>query len=325
MSCVAAVAASAAASAADAAGPRSTERIGLPSSSPGTSRHLIVHRYGTPGARPKAYLQAALHADELPPILVFDHLLRLLDAEARRGAIGGSLVLVPFANPIGLGQHLFDAHIGRFDQDGLANFNRGFCPSLVDDVAARLAHLLGSAGAEAPASAGANVAAIREAALACLRGGGAEGSEVSEASSLRAALLALSIDADIALDAHCDSEAILHTYLGTGLWAQGGSDLAACLGSRVNLTAECSGGHPFDEAVGGLWWGLAGRFPRAAIPQACLSATIEHRGGADVDDGLAAQDAAALVRFLRRRGVLSSRPESSDLDGAAAAEGEALS
>lgn len=40
--------------------PMSTTRIALPSASPGTERTLRVHRYGTPGARPKAYVQATL-------------------------------------------------------------------------------------------------------------------------------------------------------------------------------------------------------------------------------------------------------------------------
>ena len=41
---------------------------------------LLVERPGKAGARPKAYFQAALHADELPGILVLQHLLTLLAA-----------------------------------------------------------------------------------------------------------------------------------------------------------------------------------------------------------------------------------------------------
>ncbi|MEZ5600227.1 MAG: hypothetical protein R3F36_04160 [Candidatus Competibacteraceae bacterium] len=46
--------------------PTATDHLELPAPAPGTRRALRVHRYGTPGARPKAYFQAALHADEIP-------------------------------------------------------------------------------------------------------------------------------------------------------------------------------------------------------------------------------------------------------------------
>ena len=46
------------------------QRIELDSMSPGTERFVKAHRYGKPGARPKAYLQASLHADEIPGMLI---------------------------------------------------------------------------------------------------------------------------------------------------------------------------------------------------------------------------------------------------------------
>ena len=63
---------------------RQTRRLPLMSSAPGGSRHLLLHSYGLPEARPKAYIQAALHADEIPGLLVQHHLLRRLDAVRRR-------------------------------------------------------------------------------------------------------------------------------------------------------------------------------------------------------------------------------------------------
>jgi predicted deacylase len=59
----------------------------LPQQSPGTSRHVKLHRWGEPGASPKIYIQAALHAGEIPPLLVAQHLIGLLDAADRDGAI----------------------------------------------------------------------------------------------------------------------------------------------------------------------------------------------------------------------------------------------
>ena len=59
------------------------ERVPLGSPSLGTERVLTVHRFGTAGARPKAYLHAGLHAAELPGIVVLEHLLNRLEAAIR--------------------------------------------------------------------------------------------------------------------------------------------------------------------------------------------------------------------------------------------------
>ena len=47
--------------------------------SPGTRCSLKVHRFGSAGARPKAYLYAALHADKWPGQLTPNHLNEMLE------------------------------------------------------------------------------------------------------------------------------------------------------------------------------------------------------------------------------------------------------
>ena len=47
-----------------------SEYIELISASPGQRHVLPVLRYGQAGAGPKAMIQAALHADEVPALLV---------------------------------------------------------------------------------------------------------------------------------------------------------------------------------------------------------------------------------------------------------------
>jgi hypothetical protein len=273
------------------------ERLPLVEPALGTSRYLERLRFGRRGARPKAYFQAALHADEIPGMLVLHHLSERLEATARAGMIHGEVVLVPFANPIGLAQRISGELLGRFDlAGGEANFNRGF-PTLVDPVADRVA-------ARLTGDAAANVAMIREAMHQVLD---ALPPPVSELEQLRLHLLREAVDADIALDLHCDTEAVVHLYLGTPLWPDA-ADLAALVGSEATLLAEDSGGSPFDEAVGGPWWSLARRFPERPIPPACLSGTLELRGVADVDDAVAAADADALFRLLQRRGVVGGDP-----------------
>lgn len=78
--------------------PTSTATLVLPSPAPGVERTLRVHRYGTPGARPKAYFQAALHADEIPGLLVAQHLLRGL--EQAQGKVGWRARWWWFRSPI---------------------------------------------------------------------------------------------------------------------------------------------------------------------------------------------------------------------------------
>ena len=267
-------------------------RIDLPAAAPGTARHLVLRRFGTAGARPKAYLQAALHADELPGTLVLHHLTRLLAEAEAVGRVRGEIVLVPVANPIGLAQRLIQAHLGRFDLNRMTNFNRDW-PDLAPALAERLADRLG-------ADPMANVALIR-AELAALA---AALPAVDENDVLRKTLFGHALDADLVLDLHCDLEAVTHLYLGTPLWPEA-ADLAAATGAEAVLLAETSGGNPFDEAFSAPWWQLARRFPERPVPLACLAATIEYRGLRDVEDGPAAEDAVGLLRFLVGRGLVA--------------------
>ena len=263
---------------------------------PGTRREIVVHRFGKPGARPKAYLQAAIHANELPGTMALHHLMPMLVAADRRGAILGEIVIVPTVNPIGLSQLVGNNHLGRYDFLGRDNFNRNWL-DLSDAVADRAGRRLGRDAAK-------NVALIRAAALAALRAM----KPVNELQTLRVEALKLSIDADIVLDLHCDMEAALHLFISRKDWPGTARALAADLEAEATLYNE-----PYPEALtfsgvnGALWPRLAALFPKAAIPQACLSATIEYRGQHDVNHRLGAADAKNLYRFLVRRGLVAGR------------------
>jgi len=89
------------------------ETIGLRSSSPGTARSLSLHRIGASGGRPKAYLQAGLHANEIPGLLILHHLLDALLRADRDGRVAGEVLLVPYANPIGLAETVLGNPMGR--------------------------------------------------------------------------------------------------------------------------------------------------------------------------------------------------------------------
>ena len=55
-----------------------TELHALPAASAGTTRHVRSLHFGEPGRGPKAYIHAALHADEVPAMLVAQHLRQRL-------------------------------------------------------------------------------------------------------------------------------------------------------------------------------------------------------------------------------------------------------
>jgi hypothetical protein len=254
------------------------ETTPLPGVAAGTTHTLTVHRFGTPGARPKAYVQGGLHANEAPGILTALHVARAL-ADAR---VLGDVVVLPSANPLGLAQRLLGTPIGRFSLNDGRNFNRGY-PLLT------------------PEDASDNVDATR---VALTRAASSMPATTPE-DHLRRALLSLAIDADIVLDLHCDGEAVPHLYALTPQ-ADVASRLAARLGAGALLLAEISGDDPFDEACSRPWLSLRERFPR--LPLGCLAMTVELRGQADVSRALAETDAAAIVDFLREAGIVAGDP-----------------
>ncbi|MBL8710859.1 MAG: succinylglutamate desuccinylase/aspartoacylase family protein, partial [Rhodospirillaceae bacterium] len=275
---------------------KTIERISLGAMSPGTERHLSVHRYGTRGARPKAYLQASLHSDEIPGMLAAHHLLRLLDEADRRGEILGEIVVVPVANPIGLGQIINGAHSGRYELRGGGNFNRHW-PDLCEGLVEAVTPKLGQDAAQ-------NVKAIRTAIAARINQLPAD----TELARLKVELARLAHDADMVFDLHCDDEALMHVYMQPGYWPDF-QDLAAELGARASLLCVDSKANSFDETCSLPWTRLAeavgDRFP---IPASCFGTTVEFRGQADVFDEMAEPDAKALYRVLQRHGALAGDP-----------------
>lgn len=276
--------------------PHSKRRIALPSMTPGTGRSITFHRFGRAGARPKAYLQAAIHANELPGAMALHHLMPMLAEADRLGRVRGEIVVVPTVNPIGLSQLVGNNHLGRYDLLGRDNFNRNWL-ELSGAVAERVGNRLGR-------DASANVAMIRGAALAAL----AEMRPVNELQTLRAEVMKLAVGADVALDLHCDLEAVLHLFVSRRDWPGPARALAADIGAAATLYND-----PYPESLtfsgvnSALWARLAARYPDANVPQACLSATIEYRGQHDVNHALGSADARNLYRFLVRRGIVTGR------------------
>lgn len=272
-------------------GTKTIKQVTLPSASLGNARVLKVIHYGDQTDGSKAYIQAGLHADEAPGFVVMHHLINLFDQADAENKIDGHIMLVPVANPIGVSQWRDEALQGRFDFFNNINFNRQY-PDITDQIAERIKDRLGDTPED-------NVTQIRKTAGEILD----SISPSDEAAALKHQLLLLSVDADIVLDLHCDYQAVMHVYLGTPLWPDA-ADLSAQLGAEVTLLAEDSGVTPYDEACSRIWWQLAEKFPDHPIPSACLAATVELRGMADVFHGQAQQDAQNIFWFLQRRGFI---------------------
>ena len=268
----------------------------LLSNSLGSLKTLTSFHFGQPGSGRKVYIQASLHAEELPGMLVAHHLRALLETAEATGQMQGEVLLVPVANPLGLAQRVDHKPMGRFDLDTSENFNRHY-----PDLARAVGPLVRDALGDEPQ---ANLALVRQAMGQYLR----DWAPVTELQSLRHTLLTLAHDADFVLDLHCDCEGVLHFYTEEACWPQL-EPLARFLGSETILLAKNSGSGPFDECLSGAWWRLADIFSdlgrKLPLPQGCCSTTIELRGELDVSHALAQRDAQAIVDWLKHIKVMA--------------------
>lgn len=272
-------------------------RHALVSQTLGAQREITSLHFGVQGRGKKVYLQAGLHADEHPGMLVLHHLRSHLLALEADGHLTGEVVVVPIANPIGLGNYICGRQLGRFELSSRENFNRNY-PDLAALVRERIADEL----TDDPA---ANVALIRRQLVERL----ADRQPASELESLRLTLLRLACDADYVIDLHCDSEAMVHLYVHSEQREQA-QVLAGFTGARAVLHTREQGGpdarsYCFDESFTTLWDRLRRSFPGWPIPLPTFSATLELRGQHDVSHDLAARDADALLGYLRHLGLVA--------------------
>ncbi len=246
---------------------------------------------------PKVYIQASLHAEELPGMLAAHHLHALLARAEAAGQVVGEVVLVPVANPIGLAQRVSHKPMGRFELDSSENFNRNY-PDFARALLPTLRPLLGD-------DAQANAATVRRAMGDYL----ARWTPSTELQSMRRTLLTLAFDASVVLDLHCDCEGVVHFFTEEPCWPAM-EPLTRYLQCQTILLAKKSGSMPFDECLSSVWWQTALAVAEAGIPipQGCLSATIELRGEIDVCHDMARADAQAIYSYLQHVGAITGQP-----------------
>ncbi|MFM0324793.1 succinylglutamate desuccinylase/aspartoacylase family protein [Caballeronia glebae] len=261
----------------------------------GTGRAITSYRFGPHDgdASSKVYIQASLHADELPGMVVAWYLKRRFAELEASGKLNACVVLVPVANPAGLNQHWFGAHMGRFEMRSGQDFNRRF-PEFGAELAVDLKHRLTG---DATQNARLIRAALRDRLTAL--------EAATELESQRIELLKLVCDADLVIDLHCDWEAVAHLYTTPHAWPAI-EPLARYLGSEAQLLSDVSGGEPFDEACTAAWRYLRDAFAeRFPVPMGARSVTLELRGVRDVSHEMAARDAQAIVDYLTHIGAIA--------------------
>ena len=267
----------------------------LDGTSLGTTRHVTAVHFGPEDAQRKIYIQASLHADELPGSLVVYHLRPLLEQLEQAGRVQSHIVLVPLCNPIGLDQPLMYRQNGRFDAFSGRNFNRLVNLPLYERVLARLQADPEVLGADAQA----NVATIRQLMAQQLQ----TYEPQTQVDLLQHLLVRLAYDADVVLDLHCDEKAVMHTYTLPQLWERA-EPLVRYLRSECQILSENSGSNAFDEFLSTIWLRLSREFPQVNIPLASFTITVELRGEADLQHEKAQTDAQAIVQYLAHIGAI---------------------
>ena len=265
--------------------------------SPGAQFTLPIYEFGQAKKGPKIYLQAGMHADEHPGMLVLHHLMGLLEKAEEENQLAAHFVILPVVNPLGLTHITHHHHYGRYHLTNGLNYNRGW-PDFAQILASQDGFADGLCQDEE-----ANQAYVRSLISQWLT----SSSPVTALEKQRHIVMSYCFDADMVLDLHCDDVALNHLYIvPQNLPRYQG--LADRMGSQATLTAENSGGGSFDEVWTGLWIELQSRFPDVPWPAPVLSTTLEYRGQADVFDDISSQDAQGLFDFFCDEGLITKAP-----------------
>ncbi|HXV31636.1 MAG TPA: succinylglutamate desuccinylase/aspartoacylase family protein [Sinorhizobium sp.] len=239
---------------------------------PGVEWRLPVIRFkGAKPDAPRTYIQAALHANELPGTALLHFLLEKLRLAAAEGMILGDITIIPQANPIGSAQSHFGELQGRFDLGSRTNFNRDFPLIALGERASLIEEI----------------------------------DRYTAANRLKRHLLHMALEADLVLDLHCDDEGLQYAYIDEAFWPEA-ADLAAALDMKTVFLSDGESS-AFEEAVAHAWKHESGE-KKTALPGR-LSITVELRGLRDVYPELARKDAEGLYRFLAGRGIVAAESD----------------
>lgn len=276
----------------------------LTGDSPGKTTEVNYFRIGPKNAEKKVYLQAALHADEQPGILVLHHMLSMLKLADEAGELKAEFVLFPMVNPLGMGDIEFGQHQGRYDRDSGVNHNRQW-PDLYSAIDQSLSDKLGQNEAE-------NINLVRDAIAKWLE----IFPRVKARDQWRHLIVSEAYDADYVFDLHCDDESLLYIYA-VPQKAEAMQILANYTGAVATLLAEDGGGSSFDEVWSAVWLKLAKTNPDKAIPLPIKSCTLEYRGQIDTFDALNLADAENLFGYFQAEGLITGDAKGNPIEAPA--------
>jgi predicted deacylase len=246
-----------------------TSEIILAGDTAGIEWRLPVLRFkGSDPKAPKIYIQAALHANELPGTALVHFLCEMLREADAAGRIRSDITIVPHANPIGASQAHFGELQGRFDLGTRTNFNRDFPLISVGD---------------------------RDTLTEDLDRHGA-------VDRLKRQLMHMALGCDLVIDLHCDDESLQYAYIDDAFWPEA-ADLASALDMEAVLLSDGESS-AFEEAVGYAWKHETSD-KKKQLPGK-LSVTVELRGMRDVYPEMARKDAEGLFKFLAGRGGIDA-------------------
>ncbi len=252
---------------------------------PGRETALNYYHVGPGDAEKKVYLQAAMHADEQPGILVLHHLLSALKRADQENRLLAQFVVFPMVNPLGMANIAYRQHQGRYDSVSGINHNRGW-PDLYQAIRNEVNGVLTD-------DLNQNRHIIRTLVKQWLD----SQSPISALQKQRHFIMQAAFDADYVFDLHCDNDSLLHIFTLPQLMPELQS-LADWTGAAATLTAEDSGGGSFDEMWSTLWVKIKNAHPQAPLPD-CYSVTLEYRGQFDTFDEMNQDDAERLLCYFQ--------------------------
>ncbi|MGF6439584.1 succinylglutamate desuccinylase/aspartoacylase domain-containing protein [Paraburkholderia youngii] len=192
--------------------------------------------------------------------------------------------------PVGMNQHVMGHLSGRFDLGGTGNFDRNFF-DLRPAIAASFDVTRPRAASAAEIKAWLKQATLDRQAAA------------NPVEALKLQLLAVGFEHDAVLDLHCDKIAVMHIY-SSWEFEDRARALARCMEAHALILEDEAGGGTFDQAFRDAWREIK-RLELCSDASTGFAAVVELRGQRDVSDDLAAADAAGLIDFLRREGIMA--------------------
>ena len=276
---------------------RDSEKLGhadiLETSLGDDERHVIrAWRYRGNGTGPNVYIQAGIHGNEQPGIVVARKLIGKLDEAAANNKLQSLVTVVPLCNPVAFSQLVHGELIGRFDIDTGENFNRAF-PDLAQAVTEKCRRK--QAGAI-------EIATIRAQLKEALQ----DHPKRSASDRMKSCLYQLASEHDIVIDLHADNCSLLHLYAPeheTGLTAT----LSAELGCELALASPRSADGGLDDALNHFWHRVRDQLPHWNPQVLPVAYTVELRGRYALDEEFANRDSDALYNFLLRVGAITGR------------------